>query len=329
MLNNKCLIIGLGQIGMGYDLELDPYNNVLSHAQAVSLHEKFEISGGVDLSSQRRKIFEDKFQCTAFFNIQDALKVIEPSIIIIATDTNTHHSVLMEVLAYSRPKIILCEKPLSHSLSDATEMVTLCKNNNIDLFVNYIRRSEPGCIEIRKRILQQTIDTPIKGIAWYSKGIYNNGSHLINLLEYWLGKITDFTFIKPGGHWNNVDPEPDFHLDFEHGNVAFQSLWEKSYSHFKIELYSPDGCLIYDNFGESITWQSIINDPVYVDYTKLDNQPIIIPTQMSTYQFHVMDQIYNYQANKPYELCTGTQALNTLIGIDNIIQLREEYLCQI
>ena len=28
---------------------------------------------------------------------------------------------------------------------------------------------------------------PIKGVCWYSKGLLNNGSHFINLLEFWLG----------------------------------------------------------------------------------------------------------------------------------------------
>ena len=59
---NKCLIIGLGQIGMGYDFNLEPAHYILSHAQAFSEHPEFELVGGVDSNKQRCIDFEEKFK---------------------------------------------------------------------------------------------------------------------------------------------------------------------------------------------------------------------------------------------------------------------------
>ena len=50
--------------------------------------------------------------------------------------------------------------------------------------------------QYKKMFINGEIQGPIKGVAWYSKGIVNNGSHLINLLEYWLGHIKDVSDVK-------------------------------------------------------------------------------------------------------------------------------------
>ena len=56
-MKEKCLVIGLGQIGMGYDLDCDPNTSVYSHARAISLHPDFELVGAVDLSQLLRSTF--------------------------------------------------------------------------------------------------------------------------------------------------------------------------------------------------------------------------------------------------------------------------------
>ena len=54
------LIIGLGQIGMGYDFDLDQDKYVYSHAAAFSQHKDFNIVGGVDIDSKFGKFFTEK-----------------------------------------------------------------------------------------------------------------------------------------------------------------------------------------------------------------------------------------------------------------------------
>ena len=100
-------------------------------------------------------------------------------------DFSVQHSLtLKEVLAHSTPKLILCEKPLAYDLDEAGEMVEACESAGVKLFVNYMRRADPGAIEIKARIESGQIATPIKGVAWYSKGFLHNGSHFFNLLEF-------------------------------------------------------------------------------------------------------------------------------------------------
>jgi len=55
MNSRSVLIVGLGQIGMGYDLGLPP-QNVLSHARAFQNCPGFRVIGGVDPDPKERRL---------------------------------------------------------------------------------------------------------------------------------------------------------------------------------------------------------------------------------------------------------------------------------
>mgnify|MGYP004002085349 FL=1 len=130
------LIVGLGRIGMGYDLNLDSKKYVYSHASAFDQHEGFNLIGGVDTDSELCKVFEGKYGGKFYSDTIEALRENEPDIVVIATSTESHKLVLQDVIKYSQPKVILCEKPLSYSLKEANEIHELCKDNSIKLFDN-------------------------------------------------------------------------------------------------------------------------------------------------------------------------------------------------
>ena len=169
----KCLIVGLGQIGMGYDLNIDPSKAVYSHARAFSLHPAFELCGGVDPSATQRSVFESHYGQPSYRDIERALKAEMPSVVVIALPTMLHGAAISTVLLHSTPKVILCEKPLAYDLGDARNMVAVCERAGVSLFVNYMRRSDPGAAEVKERIESGAIVLPIKGVAWYSKGFSN------------------------------------------------------------------------------------------------------------------------------------------------------------
>jgi len=317
----KCLIIGLGQIGMGYDLKADPANAVYSHARALSLHPSFELLGAVDPSPTQRSLFERHYGHPSYADIESALEAGAASVIVIASPTEKHSESLNAVL-HLKPKVILCEKPLAYGLAKGHKMVEDCERAGIKLFVNYMRRADPGVIEVKKRIDSASILAPIKGNAWYSKGLLHNGSHFFNLLEFWLGAYVKANILDAGRLWDNKDPEPDVQVEFERGKVVFQAAWEEAYSYYMIELVSPSGRLRYEQGGECITWQSPHADSNFLGYNILQTIPEVIPNGLNLYQWHVFDQLAASLAGNYTTLCTGRQALTTLEAINQIIKWR-------
>ena len=194
----KVLIVGLGNIGLLYDQDNISSSSIYTHSKAVHLHESFDLVGGVDKHQERLEIFKKFYNKETYYEIDKALKTEKPEIVIVSTPDNTHRGIIEQIVSLNCPKVILCEKTLGGSLEEGNKIIDICNKNNVDLYVNYIRRCDPGVIQVYKYIQQSIIATPIKGNCFYSKGMFNNCSHFINLLQYWLGKCRSHIVIKKG-----------------------------------------------------------------------------------------------------------------------------------
>lgn len=313
------MIVGLGQIGMGYDLGSSSEKEIYTHARAFSLHPAFSLQCAVDPDKNRRDLFERHYHATAFDSVHVALEEFSPDLVVIASPTSQHCSSIRDVLANSKPKIILCEKPLAYDLQEALEIVRLCESSKVKLYVNYMRRVDPGALEIKNRIDTGQIAAPIKGVVWYSKGLFNNGSHFFNLLEFWLGQFVKAQMLDGGRLWENQDPEPDMRVEFEGGAVFFIAAREESFSHYTIELVSSTGRLRYEKGGKLITWESAVVDPNIAGYKILQLTPEVLFNDISRYQWHVANQLAEALIGRKNNLSTGRESFATLEAMHKII----------
>jgi predicted dehydrogenase len=318
-MTRSVLIVGLGQIGIGYDLDLDPCAHVYSHARAFQVHPAFELIGGVDPDAGKRETFSRSYGCPAFGELAEALRQRRPDIVVLAMPTSLHAEALQEVLALSQPHAILCEKPLSYTMDEAEMMVNTCAARHIKLYVNYMRRSDVGVVEVRRRLDVGDIAAPIKGVAWYSKGFLHNGSHIFNLLEYWLGPMHDFLTLDSGRRWGEADQEPDVQVRFERGTVVFLAAWEEAFSHYTVELLSQSGRLRYEQGGKFIQWQPLQADKFFQGYTVLGN-PQVLASGMERSQLQVTEQLARALEGRDAHLCSGMEALHTLNSMTRVLE---------
>ena len=98
--NNKMIIksaiIGLGNIGMGYDY--DTHNkSFLTHANSLHNHKKFKIVGAVDTNLKKRKDFEKKYKVKAFSSISDLLKAKDISFVIVANNFKNNIEIFSKI----------------------------------------------------------------------------------------------------------------------------------------------------------------------------------------------------------------------------------------
>jgi predicted dehydrogenase len=301
---------------MGYDLRLDPDFHISTLARAFSMHPDFELTGGVDLKTSRRKLFEKEYLRPSFSSIEQAIAETQPNIIAISVPTENHFKVFLDVLKFSTPEVILCEKPLSYKLNEAEEMIRVASDSGVILLTNYMRRCDLAVIEVRTRILRKEIIGPIKGVCWYSKGIFNNGSHYLNLLQYWMGDVQSFKVLKKGRLTVNNDPEPDVIVQFESGEVIFIAAQEENFSHCTAELVAQNGRLRYEN--GIIEWQKTIPDSRNEGYVILKPEPEILESDQFRLQWHVADQIRMLLSNEHASICNGLQGLSTLQVLSQI-----------
>ena len=307
---------------MKYDLGADPDIFMLTHARAFSEHRAFDLVAGVDTNEQARLVFSEHYAAPAYEDIVMALETHQPQIVVIAVPPGQHLEMIQTVLHYSSTLAILCEKPMSGELKDAKRIVRLCQERGVQLYVNYIRRSDPGVLELSRRFREEKIVMPVKGICWYSKGLFNNGSHFLNLLANWLGQTQSVEVHARGRLWDEHDPEPDFSVNFEKGRITFLAAREECFSHYAIELLAENGRLRYEQSGNRIAWQQAVSDPVYHGYTILDDTEELIPADMDKAQWHVVNQLNMAIEGQHADICNGQDALRTLELMSEIKSIR-------
>ena len=59
---------------------------------------------------------------------------------------------------------------------------------------------------------------------------------------------------------NNIE------IEFERGKIVFISAWEEVFSHYTVELLTPNGRVRYDDRGNAIRLQGVINSPIFKGY---------------------------------------------------------------
>lgn len=312
------LVVGLGQVGMGYDLALPPERYVLTHCRAFQQHPEFGLIAGVDPDPARRQLFESHYGCPAYHDIETAAAFHRPDVVAVSAPTLLHGGIVHSVLSAMSPAAILCEKPLAYAIDDARGIAEACSARACKLFANYVRRSEPGVQEIKRRLQNGVIDSPVKGVVWYSKGLFNNGSHFFNLLQYWLGDVKGWRIIDKGRVWEKLDPEPDFVVSFAGGIIHFLAAKEEHFSHYTVELLAPNGRLRYEQGGARISWQQTVSDASCAGYTVLDPAEEIVPSDIDRIQWHVANQLAASLHGHPAQICTGDEALQTLEHLEEI-----------
>lgn len=313
---HKTLIIGLGNIGFGYDL-INSTNTNLTHSKVIHNHKKFELSGAVDINMQKCKKFANKYSTWTSTSISKALRYIKPDVVVIATPTEYHIKNIKEILNVFHPKVILCEKPISNSYEEAIKIQNIINKTEIKFLMNYQRRIEKGINEIKSRIDKQHIKPPFKGIAWYTGGLLNNGSHLTNLCEFLFGEVNNIEKIKKIKKMKS-DAIIDFKLNFDKGEIIFLST-KRKYSHQEMQILFSNGCLNYEFGGQILRWRPMLKSDIFVNYDVLSKKSEIIETDTENSLDRVFDEVDSYLIGNKSNLCDFNEALKTLKPLSKII----------
>jgi len=308
-------IIGLGNIGMGYDQNLSERDYVLSHARAFHIHSGFQLIAGADPIEEKQEIFLKTYKAKVYPNAQELVRVEKPDVIVIANSSEDRFVTIQTILSYCKPLAILCEKPLGIDQEFSQTALDISQEKLVPLYVNFIRRADPGIQEVKRRIAHHIIKPPYKVIVWYSKGILHNGSHFIDLLTYWFGTTLSFSIIDRGEVLSKHDAEPDVRFQFEQASALFCAAREDNFSHYTVEIIAANGRLRLEKDG-TIYWQAAVEHPTLPGYRQLQNLPETIPNSMSHYQLNIAGELFKALTGVENSLCTGEQALKTqkLIG---------------
>jgi predicted dehydrogenase len=185
-------IIGLGRIASL--LEDDPLREKpCTHAGAITASKDCFLAGGMDCSSERRDLFAKKWGCPVFDNAEDMLKSVKPQILHIATHPETHLQFCLLAARYGVP-VIVCEKPLAHTLTGAKKIAAIA-GRGTKIIVNHERRYARDYQNIKNLVASGELGAlcSIAGTLYMGKDrrlldiLWHDGTHMADCLAFLSG----------------------------------------------------------------------------------------------------------------------------------------------
>jgi predicted dehydrogenase len=225
----KIALIGCGRVGVW--LEDDPLRvKPASHLGGIKkIIDNQEVKKGLelvaicDINNERLLRCRDRWKPyikgdNLYPDYKELICKEKPDIIIIATWTSSHRDIAVYA-AQNGIKGIVLEKPAAGTLTQAREIVNMCKHNNIKLVVNHERRWGPLYRKTKEIVENKTLGQ-LKLIygnvlsrsaprgAWQDVlkevgggPLLHDGTHLIDMVRYFIGDIDTVN-----GYVNREDP---------------------------------------------------------------------------------------------------------------------------
>jgi predicted dehydrogenase len=243
----KALVIGCGNIGAQYDIQSD---RIMTHGKAFAGRKACRLTF-YDKDASLAKAAARRHGAGWISELREKeYKSFE--MISICTPTHIHYDHLKGCLKAGTP-VILCEKPISYSLDELRDLKGLYRKGNSRVLVNYMRRFQPSYIQLKKKLKPWGRADQL--IIKYKRGIANNGSHALDLLEFIFEKkinLSGIRFEKPVYDAFAQDPTLGGHGIWNNMYLNLVGIPDTAYPVFEIEIYYKQGCVLITDSGNNL-----------------------------------------------------------------------------
>ena len=269
----KTVIIGAGSIGSNKPDKYDSADteNILTHAHACCKHPEVELVGIVDQDID--KAYKAALKWNIKYTGIDISNIPTfPDIIIVATPTETHKQILLDIIQY-KPKFVIAEKPFCSNAAEAREVIEAYKQANIPMSIDYIRNYDYQIRKLIEKIKSGYYGQIFSCILYYVRGLAHEGGHAINLFNKMFGEFIDGKIYETGNYSdrNINDRSYTVYLRYQNClNVIMIPIDSRTaFNVFNIEIMTEKGKIILSEHGKYIEFYPRIPEPTYGDYNTL------------------------------------------------------------
>lgn len=267
----RAAVIGCGMIGMTAEADRKRLKPA-THAGAFFRNSRTALVGLCDADPKKRLLAARLFPGIPFFmSAEEMFRAVQPDIVSIATHPDSHREYLALALQH-KVRAIMCEKPLADSVKDGERIVRLAaKHPRTAIFVNHMRRFDPLLRKTAAKLRLGHIGTVLQSACYYTKGIRNNGTHIIDLLRYFLGDIAWVYGVRGNAEFHLPgDENIDALLKFKSGALAsLHALEDRAYGIHDLHFYGTKGALRITRYGFEVEWRSVRPSRDYKNFNEL------------------------------------------------------------
>lgn len=306
-------IIGLGNIGILYDIKENNDSKLfLSHTRSVFFHKNFEIKYLIDNDPIKLKLAKKKYGNKIQYETELGENFIPTDLVVLSSIPSVNAYYLDKLKSIDVIKLFLIEKPfLRHNIEN--------KDIIRKSYINYFRKTLPFFKKLKKEIKKILYGNLLTINVYYAKGLINNGSHLIDLINYFFGPSYDLNSIKIISHKNDYslnDMSVSFSVNYTYNKkpspVIFNCLNEKMFSLIELDLiFEKQRFRIFDS-GGSIQTYKITKNKVFKNYKTL-SPTSLIDSNIYSYGIYTYDTIRN--------IIDGKEENNSTLKEENDIKI--------
>ena len=321
----KTVIVGLGNIGALYTPSKKTIRN---HLDAVIDNKNFEIVKLIDKDKKKIKklINKKKIPETLF---ADDLRFCEKKnidLIIFSTPPINRFDQINKLLKTYLPRILLIEKPISNSLEDALKISSLLRKKKINGYVNFTRRYNLGLKQVRNSF---KTEIPKHINVKYNNGFINYGSHMLDLLINWFGKI-DYVKHIDSSNLNINDSNVSFYCKMKNKiNVIFQCIEDVDFDQFEMEIFFKKKVILLRNGGVEKYICKIVKSKYYENYDHLGSYDKYMKQDLVGDLKELYKELYRTILNpKKSVLSTVEQSCYNMEVIDKVFESKKKNYAQ-
>jgi len=213
----RLAVVGLGRIGCG--LDMGPGGNLgQTHAGAARLCPGLELAGGADPDPGRREAFRLAFGVPAFASAEEMFAALRPDMAAVATPPDLHADGVLAALD-GGVRAVVCEKPLEADPRRAGELVRQCRERGAILAVAHWMRWSAPWTGAARMLREGGLGTPRRVRYLYSKGLFNSGTHALDILRLLFGEIAEVR-AEGASMLDTGEPNVDGRVRFRNGLEA-------------------------------------------------------------------------------------------------------------
>ena len=257
-------IIGCGRIGSLWDEETS-HEYSKTHAKAFHKLNARSLVAFCDTNLDRARTAAQFWSCDKFYNQVDAFLENSFDIISVCTPVTNRKEILQKIKSKSPNAVLVIEKPFAESSAEASEFLNLLSEQD-NVILNYSRRFAPGIKELKNQIASGHFGKLQAGNGFYGNGLLNNGSHMLNLIEFLLGRIDQAHASAKVADGRKEDETFSFQATLGETKISIHGLNHNYFTVFELDLVFEKGRVRLAERGEKIEIQSIIPDPVYAGF---------------------------------------------------------------
>jgi len=317
------VIVGAGQVAQGYD---NPGSAaILTHAHAFTAHGGFQLVGICDNSLGRAKEAAMRWSVPRAVERVEELADLRPQVVSVCTPVETRAQILAECLKLG-PRLVFCEKPLAPDSKTAADLLERFTKSGTALAVNYSRRWIGAFRSWKEGISSGEWGRILSVRARYFGGWLHNGSHLVDLLQYFFqpelrkGVLLSQQPLANG----DVALTGSALMETKAGCFPFhfECLPDSPAAHFELELVFERGVLWSGSRDKAVhERRGLRENPIYPGYRYFD---VVESTTTEPSEAFVgaVANLHGYLARDEQLLSSGESALQTLRLSEEISRLQ-------